>query len=288
MALHSPNAPPPQSSSQWPCLMTLHKETSMVEFFDPVYNVVTTHKTGMQKLRGARIRRSKTFSCPPDSSSDCFVVGFKAIGYVPDVYIIKVGDNEWTYHYSLNPGKFMATGSNNLLFFKINTIYLLGDKGNLRTLCNKENSTAQRPRWKFYGSYFPSSKQRLIRKVYTSKDVDNGGMLAVILSREKGDIEVWRYKINGKELEREKITSLDNKTLFVSSGGSYLKTCAAPRLGNKIYFSMFHDNNRGVFYCLANHKYYSFDYSVNKAYSSPNIFNLVQPRSFIWIEPEND
>ncbi|KAK4730830.1 hypothetical protein R3W88_023818 [Solanum pinnatisectum] len=320
--------PPPQSSSPSPCLMTLHKETGIVEFFDPVYNVVTTHKTGIQKLRGARIRSSKvnwllmshgnrgmfffnpisngiielpdlleehenscsawTFSCPPDSSSDCFVVGFEAIGYVPNVYIIKVGDTEWTYHYSLNPGKFMATGCNNPLFFKNNSIYLLGDKGNLGTLRINENSAAQRPRWKFYGSYFPSSKQQLIRKAYTAEDIDNGGMLAVILSREKGDVEVWRYKINGKELEREKITSLDNKTLFVSSGGSYLKTCVAQGLGNKIYFSMFHDNNKGVFYCLANCNYYSFDYSVNKAYSSPNIFNLVQPRSCIWIEPEND
>uniref|UniRef100_M1DQQ7 Transcription regulation n=2 Tax=Solanum tuberosum TaxID=4113 RepID=M1DQQ7_SOLTU len=150
--------PPPQLCSPSPCLMTLHKETGIVEFFDPVYNVVTTHKTGIQKLRGARIRNSKanwllmshgnrgmfffnpfsngiielpdlleehknscsawTFSCPPDSLSDCFVVGFKAIGYVPDVYIIKVGDTEWTYHYSLNPGKFMATGCNNPLFSK--------------------------------------------------------------------------------------------------------------------------------------------------------------------------
>ncbi|XP_015086831.1 F-box protein At4g00893-like [Solanum pennellii] len=315
------------SSSQSPCLMTLHKETGIVEFFDPVYNVVTTQKMGIPRLKGARIRSSKanwllmshgnrgmffynpisndiielpdlleehrnscsswTFSCPPNSSLNCFVVGFEALGYVPDVYILKVGDTTWTYHYSLDLGKFWATGCNNPIFFKNNTIYLLGDKGNLGTLSIKENSATQRPRWKFYGSYFPRSKQRLIRKAYMAEDGDNGGMLAVILSREKGDVEVWRYKINGKELEREQITSLDNKTLFVSSGGSYLKTCVAQGLGNKIYFPMFHDN-KGVFYCLANCKYYSFDYSVNKTYSSPNIFNLVQPKSCIWIEPQNN
>uniref|UniRef100_M1DLR9 F-box protein n=1 Tax=Solanum tuberosum TaxID=4113 RepID=M1DLR9_SOLTU len=60
MALRSSMPPLPQpSSSQWPCLMTLHKETGMLEFFDPVYNVVTTHKTGIQKLRGSRIRSSR-------------------------------------------------------------------------------------------------------------------------------------------------------------------------------------------------------------------------------------
>ncbi|KAK4737213.1 hypothetical protein R3W88_000910 [Solanum pinnatisectum] len=51
--------PPPQSSSSLPCLMTLQKETSMVEFFDPMYNVITTQKTSIPKFRGARIRSSK-------------------------------------------------------------------------------------------------------------------------------------------------------------------------------------------------------------------------------------
>ncbi|KAG5584212.1 hypothetical protein H5410_044646 [Solanum commersonii] len=221
-------------------------------FFNPISNDIIELPDLLDEHKNSC--SAWTFLCPPDSSSDCLVVGFKAIGYVPDVYIIKVGDTEWTYHYSLNPGKFMATRCNNPLFFK-NKYYLL---------------------------------TRRERKAYTTEDVDNGGMLAVILSREKGDVEVWRYKINGKELEREQITSLDNKTLFVSSAGSYLKTCVAQGLGNKIYFSMFHDNNKSVFYCLANCKYYSFDYSVNKAYSSSNIFNLVQPKSCIWIEPEND
>ncbi|KAG5570307.1 hypothetical protein H5410_060073 [Solanum commersonii] len=36
-----------------------------------------------------------------------------------------------------------------------------------------------------------------------------------------------------------KAIGLDNKTLFVSSGGSYFKTCVAHGLGNKIYFPMF-------------------------------------------------
>ncbi|KAH0729805.1 hypothetical protein KY290_000884 [Solanum tuberosum] len=147
--------PPPQSSSSLPCLMTLQKETGMVEFFDLVYNVITTQKTGIPKCRAARIRSSKanwllmshgnrgmfffntirndiielhdlldenenccsawTFSCPPDSSSsDWFVVGLETGGYVLDVYIIKLGDTEWTYHYFFNHrAKFKATGCNN-------------------------------------------------------------------------------------------------------------------------------------------------------------------------------
>ncbi|XP_015167297.1 F-box protein At4g00893-like [Solanum tuberosum] len=329
--LTPPSLPPRlMTCSPTPRLMTLWGETGIVEFFDPVYNVVTTQKTDIPKLRGARIRSSKanwllissgsrgmfffnpisndiielpdlleehenscsawTFSCPPDSSSsDCFVVGFETGIYVPDVYIIKVGDTEWTHHYFFNTGNFATSDCNNPLFFKNNTIYLLGDKGNLGTLCIKGNSATQRPNWKFYGRHFPSSKQTSIRKAYTAEDVDNGGMLVVFLSREEGDVEVWRYKLKGKVLEREQLTSLDNnKTLFVSSGGSYLKTCVAQGLGNKIYFPMFHDNNKSVFYCLANRKYYSFDYSAIKAYSSSNIFNLVQPRSCIWIEKEND
>ncbi|XP_015160552.1 F-box protein At4g00893-like [Solanum tuberosum] len=322
--------PPPQSCPLTPRLMTLRAEAGIVEFFDPVYNVVTTQKTDIPKLRGARIRSSKanwllmssgnrgmfffnsisndiielpnlleeqgnscsawTFSCPPDSSSsNCFVVGFETGVYVPDVYIIKVGDTEWTHHYFFYAGNFATSDCNNPLFFKNNTIYLLGDKGNLGILCIKGNSAAQRPNWKSYGRHFPSSKQTSIRKAYTAEDVDNEGMLVVFLSREEGDVEVWRYKLKGKVLEREQLTSLDNnKTLFVSSGGSYLRTCVAQGLGNKIYFPMFHDNNKGVFYCLANRKYYSFDYSAIKAYSSSNVFNLIQPRSCIWIEQGDD
>ncbi|KAK4730865.1 hypothetical protein R3W88_023853 [Solanum pinnatisectum] len=143
----------PQSSSPSPCLMTLQKETCIIEFFNPVYNVVTMQKSDIPKFRGARIRSSKanwllmshgnrnmfffntisndiielpdlldenenscsawTFWCPPDSSSsDCFVVGFETGGYVPDVYTVKVGDTEWTYHYFFNHrAKFKATGA---------------------------------------------------------------------------------------------------------------------------------------------------------------------------------
>uniref|UniRef100_M1DIU7 F-box protein family n=1 Tax=Solanum tuberosum TaxID=4113 RepID=M1DIU7_SOLTU len=128
-----------------------------------------------------------TFLCPPDSSSsDCFIVGLETGGYVPDVYIIKLGDTEWTYHYFFNHrAKFKATECNNPLFFKNNTIYALGDKGTLGTLSIKENSVAQRPKWKFYGKYFSCSKQRSIRKAYTIEDVDNEGMLVVFLSREE-------------------------------------------------------------------------------------------------------
>uniref|UniRef100_M1DXR5 F-box protein family n=1 Tax=Solanum tuberosum TaxID=4113 RepID=M1DXR5_SOLTU len=333
---YAPMIPPPRpcQPEKSPCLITLRGNTGIVEFFHPVYNVVTTTSIPILKLRGSRIRSSKanwllmsqgnrgmfffnpisndiielpdlqqqnensfsswTFSCPPDSlSSACFVVGFQYIGNPPIVYIIKVGDNTWTYYnfyddydddYNLY---FSSTGCNNPIFFNNNTIYVLGDKGNLGILTINENSI---PSWEFYGSYFRSRKQKSIRQVYTVEDVDNEGMLAVFLSHHEGDVvEVWKYKMNGKVLEREIITSLDdNKTLFVSSGGSCLKTCVAPGLENKIYFPMFHNNNKGVFYCLVNRKYYSFDYFGLKPYSSPNIFHLVRPRSCIWIESEND
>ncbi|XP_060201102.1 F-box protein At1g49360-like [Lycium barbarum] len=232
-----------------------------------------------------------TFSCPPDSlSSDCFVIGFEMSGSPPDVYIIKVGETRWTYHDfdGDNQRHFLLSGCNNSVFFRNNTVYVLGDEGDLGILSIKKNSAAETPVWKFYGKPFSRRKETAIRKIYTVEDVDNEGMLAVFLTQEEDNVEVWRYKINGRVLKREKITSLDNKTLFVSLGASYLKPCVAQGLENKIYFSMFHDNNKGVFYCLRNCKYYSFDYSVNKAYSSPNTFNLFQRRSCIWIEPEND
>ncbi|KAG5630581.1 hypothetical protein H5410_002298 [Solanum commersonii] len=72
-------------------------------------------------------------------------------------------------------------------------------------------------------------------------------MLVVFLCYEERDVEVQRYKMKGKVLEKEQITSLDNnKTLFVSSEGSHLETCVAQGLGNNIYFPMFQDNNKGV------------------------------------------
>ncbi|XP_055812051.1 F-box protein At4g00893-like [Solanum dulcamara] len=328
---YAPVTPPPrprQPEKKTPCLFTLRGDTGIVEFYHPVYNIVTTTSIPIPKLRGSRILSSKanwllmshgnrgmfffnpisndiielpdlleehgnifsswTFSCPPDSSSfACFVVGLENSGCPPEVCIIKVGEIDWTYHnlYDRDRYKyFYLTGCNNPIFFKNNIVYVLGDKGNLGILTINENSI---PSWEFYGSYFRRRKQKSIQHVYTVEDVDNEGMIAVFLSHHEGEVEVWRYNMNGEVLEREKITSLDNnKTLFVSLGGSFLKTCVAQGLGNKIYFSMFHDN-KGVFYCLANRKYYSFDYFGIKAYSSPNIFNLVRPRSCIWIEPEN-
>ncbi|OIT04198.1 hypothetical protein A4A49_16886, partial [Nicotiana attenuata] len=94
-------------------------------------------------------------------------------------------------------------------------------------------------------------------QVFTAEDVDNGGILVVFLTHEEGKVEVWRYNVIDENLEREQITSLDNRTLFVKKEASFLKPCVAPGLGNKIFFSMFHDNSKGIFYCLATRKYYS-------------------------------
>ncbi|XP_075080612.1 F-box/kelch-repeat protein At3g18720-like [Nicotiana tabacum] len=237
-----------------------------------------------------------TFSCPPDSSSsDCFVVGFENFGSPPPVYIIKVGDSRWTYHAFVNEdgdgnklGIIDLSGCNNPVFLKNDIVYVLEEKGNLGILSIKENSAEETPTWEFYGKSLPRRKLRSVRKVYTAKDVDNGGILAVFLTHNEGKVEVWRYKydINKRILEREQITSLDNKTLFVSFGASYLKPCVAQGLENTIYFPMFHDKN-GVFYCLASRKHYSFDYSAVKgAFSSPNCHKLDQPRYCIWIEPD--
>ncbi|XP_027767522.1 F-box protein At4g00893-like [Solanum pennellii] len=321
----APLTPPhrPAQSEKSPCLITLRGDSGIIEFFHPVYNVMTTTSIPNPKLMDSRIRSSKgnwlllsngsrgmfffnpvsndiielpdlpydnicpswTFSCPPDSSSACFVVGIDYAGNPPDVYIIKVGETNWTYHNLDDPADrykcFCLSACNSPIFFKNNIVYVLGDKGTLGILTINENSI---PSWKFYGKPFPRRRLNPIQYVYTAKDVDNEGMLVVFLSHHEGKVEVWRYKMNGEVLEREKITSLDNnKTLFVSSVGSCLKPCIAPGLGNKIYFSMFH-NKKGVFYCLVNHKYYSFDYLGIKAYSSLYIFNLFRPTSCIWID----
>lgn len=327
---YAPMIPPPRPFLQEksPCLMSLRGNTGIVEFYDPVYNLITTTGIPIPKLRGSRIRSSKdnwllmshgnhgmfffnsisydiidlpdleehenyfsswTFSCPPDSSSSvCIVVGIEFDGCPPDAYIIKVGETSWTFSYLYDSDRykcFKLTGCNNPIFFKNNIVYM-GDEGNLGVMTINESSI---PSWELYGSYFRRRKQNSIQHIYTVEDVDNEGMLVVFLCHHEGEVEVWRYKLNGKVLEREQITSLDNKTLFVSSGGSYLKACIAPGLGNKIFFPMFHNNNnRGVFYCLANRKYFSFDYLDIKIYSSPNIFNLIRPRSCIWTEAVND
>ncbi|KAG5584776.1 hypothetical protein H5410_045210 [Solanum commersonii] len=251
---YAPMIPPPPPRhglpEKWPCLMTLRGNTGIVKFFDPLYNVVTTTGIPIPKLRSSRIRSSKeehenyfsswTFSCPPNSSSSvCIVVGIDFDGCPPDAYIIKVGETSWTFSYLYDPDRykcFKLTGCNNPIFFKNNIVYL-GDKGNLGVLTINESSI---PSWEFYGSYFRRRKQKSIQHVYTVEDVDNEGMLVVFLCHQEGEVEVWRYKMNRKVLEREQITSLDNnKTLFVSSGGSYLKICVAQGLGNKIFFQCF-------------------------------------------------
>uniref|UniRef100_M0ZX89 F-box protein family n=1 Tax=Solanum tuberosum TaxID=4113 RepID=M0ZX89_SOLTU len=225
-----------EDDSPSPFLMTLHKETGIVEFFNPVYNALIIPTMVISKLKGSRIRSSKanwllmshgnrgmfffnpksndiielpdlplihncfsawTFSCPPDSSSSsCFVVGFDEVGSPPDVYIIKVGDTTWTYHYFVNElrncqGLFSLLGCNNPVFFKNNIVSVLGDKGTLGILTINENSAAETPSWQFYGTPFWRTKQMSIREVYTVEDVDNRGMLAVFLTHEQGKVEVW-------------------------------------------------------------------------------------------------
>lgn len=108
----------------------------------------------------------------------------------------------------------------------------------------------------------------VLYKLLCPSTVPNIFNLVVFLSHHEGELEVWKHKMNGKVLEMERITSLDdNKILFVSSGGSCLKKCVALGLENKIYFPMFHDNNKDVYYCLVNCKYYSFDYFGLEPYS---------------------
>ena len=328
---HTPVTPPhcPAQSEKSPRLFTLRGDTGIVDFFHPVYNVMTTTSIPIPKLMNSRIRSSKgnwllmshgdcdmfffnfisneiielpdlqgesryitcwIFSCPPNSSSSaCFVVGLDYSGKPPDVCIIKIGETNWTFHNLSNLADtykhFALTGCSSPIFFRNNIVYVVGDKGNLGLLTINENST---PSWEFYGKPFRGRRLKSINYVFTAEDVENKGILVVFLSHHEGKVEVWRYKLNGEVLEREEITSLDNnKTLFVSLVGSYLKTCVAPGLGNKIYFSMFHNEN-GVFYCLVNRKYYSFDYLGIKTYSSPNIFNFIRPISCIWIESEDE
>ncbi|XP_009600454.2 F-box/kelch-repeat protein At1g57790-like [Nicotiana tabacum] len=307
-----------------PCLMTIYEERGEIEFFNPLYNAVTHKMNIPHELKGSRIRcaikdwllmsqgrrrmfffnpitkviiqlpdieeelenqfPSWTFSCPPDSSSsDCFVVGFFIGGSPPLVCIIKVGDNIWTYHifYDEDEGLFMC---NNPVFFKNNSVYLLGNKGNLGILSIEENSAEETPTWEFYWDSLPRRLRSSIEHVFTAEDVDNGGILVVFLTHEEGKVEVWRYNVIDENLEREQITSLDNRTLFVKKEASFLKPCIAPGLGNKIFFSMFHDNNKAVFYCLATRKYYSF----NAAFSSSNCYKLDQPTPCIWIDPSYD
>ncbi|KAG5584209.1 hypothetical protein H5410_044643 [Solanum commersonii] len=233
---------PPQlhlhhDDSPSPFLMTLHKETGIVEFFNSVYNALIIPTMVISKLKGSTIRSSKanwllmshgnrgmfffnpksndiielpdlpsihncfsawTFSCPLDSSSSsCFVVGFDEVGSLPGVYIIKVGDTTWTYHYFLNElrncqGLFSLLGCDNLVFFKNTTVCVLGelgDKGTLEILTIKQNSAAETPSWQFYGTPFSCTKQKSIREVYMVEDVDNRGMLAVFLTHEQGKVE---------------------------------------------------------------------------------------------------
>ncbi|KAM3325076.1 hypothetical protein P3S67_000200 [Capsicum chacoense] len=257
-----------------PYLVTLRQKTGTVEFFHPMYNEVT-HKKNIAILKGCRIRSAKgswllmsqgnhgmfffnphsndivelpnlpeqignyccawTFSSPPDSL-DCFVVGFDFYGSPPLVCIIKVGDSTWKFHRPFNTQeRFQLTGCNNPVFFEKNSVYVWGDEGNLGILNINENSS---PTWEFYGKPFPSQKLSLIRKVYTAEDVDKGGMLVVFLTHEEGKVEVWRYKMmNESALEREQITNLDDKTLFVTSGACCLKSCVAHGLKKQDIFS---------------------------------------------------
>ncbi|KAG5584115.1 hypothetical protein H5410_044549 [Solanum commersonii] len=203
----------PAQPEKSPCLITFRGDIGIVEFFHPVYNPrhvffnpISNDIIELLDLQEyENICPSWTFSCPPDSSSSCFVVGFDYLGNPPDVYIIKVGETNWTYHNLNDPTDrykcFHLTGCNSPIIFKNNIVYVLGDKGNLGILTINENSI---PSWKFYGKPFPRRKQNSIQYAYTVEDVDNEGMLVVFLSHHEGKVKIMIKIHVVKKLTEEK------------------------------------------------------------------------------------
>lgn len=304
--------------SQSPCLMSLNNFNLKCRFFHPIRNC--SYQIEIPELKGADIRFSSygwlllsrkdcsifffhpfnrikielpsysyqdafqtmCFSSPP-TSADCFVIGIDDIGR--RFGIIRRGEVGWTlckFSQSFQP---YGMSNCNPLLYK-GRCYWLGNPGKVGVFDPHEYLRADDRndylcKWNYLSFILPEDLHDIVQKSYLVES--NGKLLAVF---ELHDYEpcIYVFSLNlssiGPRMKWCAEKNMGNKTLYVSSGGSFSESAVVKGMSNKIFVPSVQDNSN-IFYSLRTKKYHSFfnDNSSSSSSHGKELWNCT------WIKP---
>ncbi|KAK6243803.1 hypothetical protein QUC31_010212 [Theobroma cacao] len=196
-------------------------------------------------LDGIEYVRLMFFTSAP--SPDCLVVvmNCRPQGHV---WILKLGEGEWEFHYIVREN-FDWTACNPILHKGL--YYSLDCDGNLGVFALEDIDNS----WVTYEMKFPWSHFNSIVQAFL---VENEGELLAIFIKKNGQ-KIHVFKLHPTRNIWEPVPSLGDNMLFVSPGASFSKKALVRGTRNKIYGPNFWDKN-GLFcfYSLTTAKYHSF------------------------------
>jgi hypothetical protein len=125
---------------------------------------------------------------------------------------------------------------------------------------------------------------------FSSPPISSNCFVLVIFVVADHDTLIYVFEVNLSNLSERKglkprimfwhrVTSLGNRMMYLSPGGSFLKPAVATRTSNKIYLPMIRDN-KNVFYSFDTAMYHYF----TGGYSSKNSYNVQELQTCCWIK----
>ncbi|GMY23375.1 F-box/kelch-repeat protein At1g57790-like [Fagus crenata] len=220
-----------------------------VFFFNPLTKVKVELPTHTRS--GSFI--AMCFSSPP-TSSDCFVLG---ICNSTQFGIIKRGEKHWTYQNIIHQRlEFMPSNCNPILYKGL--CYCLDVEGYIGVFDPNSNNS----KWIVY--YVNTPFTELCLRNYL---IESDGKLLAVFERYEEETPIQVFELLPKlqatkgmkpsKMVSRRLTSLGNRMLYISLGGSFLEPDVARGTGNKIYLPMI-QHNKNIFYSLKSNMYQSF------------------------------
>ena len=241
--------------------LLLSRKNGSVFFFHPFDRI----KIELPSYSNWKRCESMSFSSPP-TSIDCFVIGI--ILYGEKFIIIRRGEVTWTLCEFTD--YFRPFNDSNPLLYK-GRCYWLGVRGydlpaevgifDPHEYLSHPNQ--YKYRWKYLPPIIPP--KHLDNSLKNSYLLESDGKLFAVFELHEIEPSIQIYSVNlsfGPRMEWHKVTNIENKMLYVSSGGSFSELAVAKDMSNKIYLPNVLDNN-SIFYSLETNKYHSCfsDYS---------------------------
>ncbi|PIN11118.1 hypothetical protein CDL12_16278 [Handroanthus impetiginosus] len=230
------------------------------------------------------------FTSPP-TSSDCIVCGIESMNNFVAFRFIKVGDKRWRVRLFDNNEYFCMSNCpmvflngvcycSDYKFKNIITYDFIKDEYDLiqseEFKDGEEAKDNKPPTPRGIGVDLNESRPPTTFKSYMV-EVD-GDIWAVFITRNNRRVRVQKMDMSkGHWIE---LKSLEDKCLYIGTGGSFAETCSVGGMTNKIYFDKFHGNS-GVMYSLTTGMYYS----VGESFVSKEAYELSEVDYGVWVKP---
>jgi hypothetical protein len=259
--------------------LLLTQNDRSIFFFNPFTKV----KVELPPICSPHKVLSMCFSSPP-ISSDCFVL---VICMEDEFGIIKRGEKNWTFR-DISVGRLFGASTCKPILYRGMCYCLENIEANVGVFdpngddpCHMTIYTLQSPlsRWVLE---FSVHQNYLVES-------DDGKLFAVFMVDDH-DTSIYVFEVNFSNLSERKglkprtmvwhrVTSLGNRMMYLSPGGSFLEPAIATGTSNKIYLPMIRDN-KNVFYSFDTAMYHSF----TGGYSSKNSYNVQELQTCCWIK----